>query len=224
MVKEGEKMSMVANLEKIRSVNHYAVPKQRYKPSVLSEWFIGTVLETPDHWLIPCSHIFNPPTTDTELANLASKLRQDLPAQLRDLLRATNGAQLFRIRYRGVDFGPYWIARFTVYNCLELLQVNQMILDTFLSYAEYDPKYKHVKKLNYLAFCDVHDGNHLAINLEGPNSGIVFFLDHDYGFYPFGVESTREAYIHVADSISAWLEQLITTSGEGGVGGKIVPL
>lgn len=217
-------MSIATSLEKIRNIKHFAVSKNRYGLDTLSEWFAGDVVETPDYWLIPCSHAFRPPATEAQIAAVETKLEIYLPDQLRELLRLTNGAELFRLQYKDAHLGHYWIARFAILNCSKLAEVNQELLDIFLSHAEYDQEYQGVESLNYVAFCDILDGNYLAIKLGEPNSGTVFFFDHEYGAYPFGVEFTKEAYTPVASSINDWLEQLAQTNGAQGIGDYFVPL
>jgi hypothetical protein len=187
-------------------MEYFAASKEEYGRE-LPRWFVDTALERPEYWLIPCSHIFNAPATKAEIANFVSLWGQNLPAQLQDFLELTNGAEFFRLRYR-LTSEDYWVAQYRVLNCTELVEVNQELLDTFLSYAEHDDKYRGVDRLNYLAFCDVGDGNYLALSGESTEGGKVFYLDHDYGFYPFGTEPTKEAYTIVADTLDEWLEQL----------------
>jgi hypothetical protein len=109
-----------------------------------------------------------------------------------------------------------------------LLRVNQELLDTFLSYAEFDEAYRERfaqgLKLDYLAFCHVGDGNYLAFNLGETDDKSIFFLDHEYGAYPYADEHTREAYIQVAASLEEWLDKLIESKGWNGTGGKLIPL
>lgn len=109
-------------------------------------------------------------------------------------------------------------------SCSELLQVNRELLRIFLSNAGTDLKYQNMKRLNYLAFCDVGDGNYLAVNLSQPVTGNVFFLDHDYAYFPYGAGFTMEAYSHVANSLEEWLEQLVRTNGAEGMGSQFIPL
>ena len=88
----------------------------------------------------------------------------------------------------------------------------------------YDVHYRSLDLLNYIAFCDVGDGDFLAISLDQSTKGQVFYLDHDYGFYPHGAEGTEEAYERVSGSIGDWLEMLVETRGLVGTGGRFVPL
>lgn len=216
-------MSLQANLERICRTEYLSVSKERYRERNSLHWFLDVLAETSEYWLIPCTHLLNAPATDAQIATLAFTLGQDLPVQLRDFLKLADGAALFRLHYRSGQF-DYWITRYKVLGCSELLQVNREILEIFHSYAEFDDTYRDVEKLNYLAFCDIGDGNYLAIILEGANTGHVFFLDHEYGFYPFAPELARNAYVHVADSLDEWLGQLARTGGEDGTGGRWIPL
>ena len=86
-----------------------------------------------------------------------------------------------------------------------------------------DPAYRNIHTLNYVAFCNAHDGNYLAILREGPEQGKVFFLDHEYEFFPYD-ESTIEAYYTIAESLEAWLELVAKTKGWGGFGRRVPPL
>jgi hypothetical protein len=52
----------------------------------------------------------------------------------------------------------------------------------------------------------------------------VFFLDHDYGFYPYGTKHTAGIYTHVANSLDEWLNLLIVSNGQKGTGGRFIPL
>jgi hypothetical protein len=79
-------------------------------------------------------------------------------------------------------------------------------------------------KLKYVAFCDVGDGNYLALNCKQPNVGSVFFLHHDYGFYPFESDLPPDAYPPVAASIEEWLERLGRSYGWDGTGGRLIAL
>jgi hypothetical protein len=76
------------------------------------------------------------------------------------------------------------------------------------------PDFRDFHTLNYVAFCDAHDGNYLAILREGPEQGKVFFLDHEYLFRPYS-ERDADLYYTVAESLEAWLELVVKTKGVG---------
>lgn len=216
-------MDAQIHIEAIRQTKHFAVSRERYNLSSLVNWFVDSPIGMPENWLIPCTHIFHKPATEAQIVAIASELGRELPVELNDFLRLTNGAELFRLHYRPGK-SSYWVARYKILNCSELVQVDQEILETFRSYAEFDEKCRDLERLNYLAFCDVGDGNYLAISLEGTNTGHVFFLDHGYGFYPYMDESTRDAYAYVADSLGQWLERLVQSEGQDGMGNRWIPL
>jgi hypothetical protein len=216
-------MDIEANLTKVYEMKHFSVPKARYKR--LPQSFVDSALERADHWLIPCSHTRHDHASERQIGLLVSGLGQAIPAQLTGLLEATNGASLFNLHYRPTGFDDYWIARYRILNCSQLVAVNQELRDIFLSYAEHDDEYCETGHLNYVAFCDVGDGNYLAVSLEEPDIGSVFFLDHEYGFYPFSSKLAKEgAYTHVASSLDQWLVQLARTGGWNGLGGRFIPL
>ncbi|MGH2536414.1 MAG: SMI1/KNR4 family protein [Candidatus Promineifilaceae bacterium] len=186
----------------------------------------ATATQTPTRWLVPCSHTFFPSATENELEALRAGLRQDIPFPLVELLQITNGAELFRIHYLTSKNG-YWIPRYEVLSCARLLKVNRELLEIFESYAEFDENYHEELeslKLDYLAFCDVGDGNHLALHLTPSPVQPVFYLDHDYGAYPYSDRSAREGYPLIANSLPEWLELLIRTDGRDGLGGVFIPL
>jgi hypothetical protein len=101
-----------------------------------------------------------------------------------------------------------------------MLLVNQEMLDTFLSWRDWwDNDIPHnTETLNYLAFCDLRDGNYLALLFDETERNPIFFLDHELHWYPHGIEGTRDDYLHVADSLEEWLEQLVTSNGGKGIG------
>jgi hypothetical protein len=216
-------MSTEVNLHRILEMRYFSVPKEHYQR--LSQALVSGAFERADHWQIPCSHTRHNPATKAELETLNSQIPQVVPALLQRLLALTNGADLFRLHYQPTGFDDYWIPRYRVFSSAKLVEVYQELLDVFLSYAEFDEKHRETQQLNYLAFCDVGDGNYLAVNLEESKIGSVFFLDHDYGFYPYSSElATYSAYTHIAGSIDEWLVQLARTGGWDGLGGRFISL
>lgn len=70
--------------------------------------------------------------------------------------------------------------------------------------------------LDYIAFCDVNDGNFVAIVTQGEQLGKVFFLDHEYAYYPF--REQKEGYPIVAETFESWLSLVRDTKGWDAVG------
>jgi hypothetical protein len=133
-----------------------------------------------------------------------------------DFLFIVNGADLFRIHYSSKVLGDYWIPKYKILSASELPTVNLQLLDTFQSYIEDDDDYPNDASLDYIAFCDVGDGNYLALLTEGDNEGFIFFLDHDYAYYPYRDIEEEGAYIRLADSLNHWLDLLIQSKGRDG--------
>lgn len=217
-------MSIRVNLERILAIHHLAVSKRQHSKEKLSEWFVGDVGESCEYWLIPCSHVVHAPALGDQLVTLASSLGYDIPAQLQHLLGSTDGAELFKLHHRGGELGDYWIPRYRILSCTEISKINQELFDIFLSYTEDDQRFQDVERLNYIAFCDVGDGDYLGVTLEGCDVGSIFFLDHDYAYFPFEDEFTKDAYVHVANTLDEWLAALARTSGFEGMGDKLIPL
>ena len=202
-------------LERLREIDHLVLPNQPDQDRTwMSNWLVNPIMDAETDCLLPCRHQFPSPATEAEIKKLSSlNISADIPDQLIELLRLTNGPNLFQLEYKGLS-KPWW---YTIYNILgteELVEENKDLLEeTYLSYAEEDIEMQGITQLNYVAFCDIGDGNFLSIALDKPDRGKVFYLDHDYLFYPYGIPFTKDAYIVVADSIEEWLEQLVTKRG-----------
>lgn len=214
-------MSIRETLRGISQIGYLAIPKIHYihglPPSLVLD-----AIEERDLWLIRCSHLIHDPIGEDEIR--AVKQHIELPPQLETLLAETNGAELFRLHYKPDGFSSYWIARYRILSASELIRANQDILQAFRGYSQNDPPYRDMHKLNYVAFCDIGDANYLAISIEETDYGNVFFLDHDYGYYPLRAEGTIDAYTNVATSLEDWLRLLLHTRGSGGMGEKFIPL
>jgi hypothetical protein len=218
-------MAIKANLDAIRATTRLLVPKHQYSAEFLLNHFtLEPSTATPFHWAVSCTHAFFPSASKTQIDALDRYFKYNLSKELQLLLSITNGAELFRVNYKGQTLGGYWVARYKLLNSSELIAVNAQLLDTFQSYSESDLEFIPADGLNYIAFCDIGDGNFLAINIEEKANGHIFLLDHDYAYYPYGIEFTQDAYIHIADSLDDWLERLVDTGGWDGMGGKFVPL
>jgi len=214
-------------IERLRiNENYWAVRKDwLYDRDDLLKSFGQIAGETEEEWLIPCWHILNPPATRVEIEMAQEQLGYKLPEELHQFLQIANGARLYCLT-------PLWLLdtfpnaqyqRYHIFSTLELVKINREMLETFRHFARLDPAYRNIHTLNYVAFCDAHDENYLAILREGPEQGKVFFLDHEYEFFPHD-ESTIEAYYTVAESLEAWLELVAKTKGWGGFGRRVPPL
>lgn len=209
-----------------KNENYWAIRKDwLYDKADLLQSFGQIVGETEREWLVPCWHVLNPPAALAEIDEAQKQLGYEFPEQVDQFLRAANGARLYSLT-------PLWLLdafpnakyqRYHIFGTTELIQVNQESLETFRHFARLDPAYRDMHTLNYVAFCDAYDGNHLAILLQGPERGKIFFLDHEYEFFPYD-DSTLEAYYTVAESLEAWLELLVRTKGWGGFGKQVPPL
>lgn len=168
----------------------------------------GNLLE--DHgetWRVKCSHRCSPPVSEAAVRQAEEKLGFALPAQLHTFLRATNGAELFVF--------PGFDTPFVLYKILgteELIAQQRKALEVFHYVLGTDTEFKDVQLLNYVAFCDVNDGNYLGIVLEGPERGKVFFLDREGCFRPYS-ERDAEMYYTLADSLENWLVLVRDTGG-----------
>jgi hypothetical protein len=186
--------------------------------------FLGSAVEeTEAAWIVHCHHILKPPAMLEDIVRVETALGYKLPAELVEFLSITNGAWLYRIPGA---WAPDWArqedpeAGYTLYHVFsttELVTVNRNLLSDFRSMLGEDPDFRDLHTLNYIAFCDAHDGNYLAILLEGPEKDKIFFLDHEYLFRPYS-ELDVDLYYTIAESLEAWLELVVRTKGRGGFG------
>lgn len=194
-----------------------------------AEWLMTFVGEVPpkaaDKWLIPCVHEANPPATDVQLDELEQALSVTLPEDLRTFLQLADGARLYctpgvppRVRTKGAKSVGY-----RIFSTAGILETNQALLRQFRILLGDDVDFREIERLNYLAFCDARNDNYLAILLEGPGSGSVFFLHHDYQFRPYSALDA-DLYYTIAPSFGAWLELLATSGGWRGFGKSAFPL
>jgi len=200
-------------------------PKRMHTREGLIFTFGDVLIETEDAWLVPCTHTTYAPALPEDIRAIEQSLGFALPESLHHFLQLTNGAQLY---VAPLAWKPSWSTKgdyihYHIFSTLELVKINREMLETFRHFARLDPAYRNIHTLNYVAFCDAHDGNYLAILREGPEQGKVFFLDHEYEFFPHD-ESTIEAYYTVAESLEAWLELVVKTKGWGGFGRRVPPL
>jgi hypothetical protein len=200
-------------------------PKRMHTREGLIFTFGDVLIETEDAWLVPCTHTTYAPALPEDIRAIEQSLGFALPESLHHFLQLTNGAQLY---VAPLAWKPSWSTKgdyihYHIFSTLELVKINREMLETFRHFARLDPSYRNIHTLNYVAFCDAHDGNYLAILREGPEQGKVFFLDHEYEFFPYD-ESTIEAYYTIAESLEAWLELVAKTKGWGGFGRGVPPL
>ncbi len=211
-------MSIIDSLLKCSEVRYWAVSKRLF-PDGLPQYIVAglsqTISENSDSWFMPCSHSFFDPAPVAELEELIARTPQ-LPVALLELYRFSNGAELFRVP-PAEDESLSYIWKYRILNIRELLRVQAEELNVFLSFAGKDENYRDVKSLNYLAYCDLGDGNYLAVSLEPSSLGVVFFLDHEYEFFPWDDEFTRDAYFQIAPSIESWFQMLVEFQGQCGL-------
>jgi hypothetical protein len=220
-------MTLLKYVERLRiNENHWAVRKDwLYDRDDLLKSFGQIAGETEEEWLIPCWHILNPPATRVEIEMAQEQLGYKLPDELHQFLQIANGARLYCLT-------PLWLLdtfpnaqyqRYHIFSTLEVVTINQNLLKDFRAMLGNDPDFRDLHTLNYVAFCDAHDGNYLAILREGPEQGKVFFLDHEYLFRPYS-ERDADLYYTIAESLEAWLELVVKTKGWGGFGRRVPPL
>jgi hypothetical protein len=141
----------------------------------------------------------------------------EMPKALQDMLRVANGAELFCIEQKDGWGEVNHLPQITLLKGFEILRYHIEHLLTYLTYIEDTSEMKDLPwQLNYLAFADALDGNFLAINLEDKS---VFFLDHEYAYYPIGYESQDPGwqYIRLADSLESWMRLVNSTQGKKGL-------
>jgi hypothetical protein len=174
------------------------------------------VQEDEETWRIPCRHRVFPGASEEALAQAEQAMGFPLPEALKELLQITNGLELYVSPAAGY-YSPTFHIEYRIFSTTELVTINQNLLKDFRAMLGDDPDFRDVHALNYVAFCDAHDGNYLAILLEGPERSKVFFLDHEYLFRPYS-EQDADLYYTVAPSLDAWLELVAKTEGWGGFG------
>jgi hypothetical protein len=200
-------------------------PKRMHTREGLIFTFGDVLIETEDAWLVPCTHTTYAPALPEDIRAIEQSLGFALPESLHHFLQLTNGAQLY---VAPLAWKPSWSTKgdyihYHIFSTLELVTINQNLLKDFRAMLGNDPDFRDLHTLNYVAFCDAHDGNYLAILREGPEQGKVFFLDHEYLFRPYS-ERDADLYYTVAESLEAWLELVVKTKGWGGFGRRVPPL
>lgn len=185
---------------------------------------IENIKETQSMWEIGVTHRLFSGASTFEIAALEDVLVQATPTQLTELLTLTNGAELFCVNtvynVPGTD-QKYSPPRYQVLSTMEIAETYEEMLEVAKSYEEDTRDYfeQHDGRMNYLPFCALKDGHYLALHTE---TGQLFFLDRGYDYFPYGLEVTQDAYVHVASSIEEWLDKLIETHGFAGMGGAFL--
>jgi hypothetical protein len=181
--------------------------------------FGNAIVEGEDAWLIPCKHTLFPPALREQIIAVEESLGSELPRDYVNFLRITNGAELY---VASLAWKPSWSSQenyveYLIYSTEQLVALNRNLLQDFRAMLGNDPDFRSVQKLNYIAFCDAHDGNYLAILLEGARRGNIFFLDKEYMFRPYS-EIDANLYYTIAQSFEGWLKLVAETKGTGGPG------
>jgi hypothetical protein len=173
---------------------------------------------------LPCHHELQEGASPVELAQLRTDLDIQPPDSLLALLRVSNGARLFCLTYDVGALGTYTIPRYDVLGTEQLSVVNRSLRETYASYLTDDlDALIELPHLDYIAFCNIGDGNFLAIVTGGQERGTIFLLDHDYGYFPFS-EVTNTPYEIVASGLEEWLSMVLTSHGCLGAGMQFIPL
>jgi hypothetical protein len=209
-------MAIEAALQGVADCKFLAIPKSEFRPAVVKQSFGESIIQSNLHWIVKCAHLLNPPASTSDIQEAEGRLSVSLPDELRELLRFANGAKLF-VAPRSGDWAGTEHVRYDIFGTERLAAINDQLFDGFRSCLRDDPDFKDINRLNYLAFCDVDDGNFLALLLEGPARSKVFFLDREYLGRPYG-DAASDAYYTVSDSLESWLKLLADTAGWAGRG------
>jgi|CXWK01.1.fsa_nt_gi hypothetical protein len=208
-------------LEQISQLSHLTLPAS----TSLHAQFEAVATTSASGKYIPCHHRLESGASELELARLQVQWRRPLPADLLALLAASNGAELFCVTYDGGPLGAYVIARYHLLTVNEILSTSRRLLDTYTAYVVDDLESAEAKtlELDYAPFCNVGDGDFLAVKLAGSDTGAVFLLDHEYGYFPYRLVSDPP-YEVIDRNLSDWLRRLLHTNGHGGTGSRYYPL
>ncbi|MBI3977078.1 MAG: SMI1/KNR4 family protein [Chloroflexi bacterium] len=194
-----------------------AVAKRNSSRNALEEVFGGVLGATNGSWLLPCRHEFRLPAATWQLSRAEQDLGFPIPAALKEFFKVSNGADLFSLHYYYAPKWDVWIPQYRILGTDELPSRHQELVESFRACTRKDPDYKDTTELNYLVYCDIGEGNYLAIVLTGPETGHIIHIDREFGFgyLPYD-EWTRQAYADVAVSLEAWLERLVLSRGWNG--------
>jgi hypothetical protein len=196
-----------------------AVPKSIYPYERIVELADDVAGETDVAWLIRCHHTANLPATAEQISSAERLLGFRLPESLHRFYRLADGGKFFVVPapWLQPEFPNAEHIRYHIFSTAELVTFHQQCMTTFRAMLGEDPDFQHLHALDYIAFCDAHNGNYLALLLEGPDQGKVFFLHREGLFRPYNAYEFDLYYI-VADSLEDWLERVIRTQGWDGFG------
>ncbi len=212
-------MTLEDQLHQLLQVHMLAVPKDRYSYARVIELFGGVASETGEAWLIRCQHAPNPPAIMEQLSNTERALGFHLPESLHQFYQLADGGRFFTVPALWLEpaFPDAEYSRYRIYSTAELPIINGNLLNQFQSNFGDDPDFQDIRSLNYIAFCDAHNGHHLVLLLEGQERGKVFLLDYEALARPYS-ERDADFYYAVADSLEDWLGRVIRTQGWDGFG------
>jgi hypothetical protein len=233
--KEGYPMAIPGLLDQILSIDKLLIPKVGkvamlelpagfpnpidVRPVNVFNAFGDLVEDHGDIWRVKCCHRCNPGASVAAITEAEDALDVILPEELRSFLRFSNGAELFVVPRLGLEAelpGTFHV-RYKLLSTNEIVTTNRDLLELFRSVFGNDPGFRNTEPLNYLAFCDVTDGNYLALLLEGDSAGRVFHLDRELCGRPY-TEQDSDMYYTLAESLEGWLAVLRDTEGWAGRG------
>jgi len=194
-------------------INTLRIPRNEVNQDEMGQMANFIDREDTEFCYLHCTHRLYQATSAPELANLEKSLETQLPFHLKQLLQTTNGAEFFITPNWG--FPDERVVRYHVFNTEEILRTNRELLKQFRSMLGDDPDFQDVHSLNYVAFCDAHDDNYLAILLDKQMYGSVFFLNNEYLYRPY-TEQDSDLYYTVAGSLEEWFGRLLLSSGWDG--------
>jgi hypothetical protein len=212
-------VSIESVLNEILAIYALNVPKKDVDPETIRRVFADEFGETAVAWLLRCYHEKNAPVSDEKIRGVEKALNIEVPHGYQEFLRMCDGAKLFIVSRKGKHelFPDSRHIRYHLFGVRELVEMNRKLFDEFRTFLGTDPAYKDMLKSNYLAFCDVADGNFLSILLEGKDQGKVFLMNHEYYYCPYSVEVSDLNYT-LAPSFEDWLKLVVQTGGWGGRG------
>jgi hypothetical protein len=205
-------------IERITALATLAIPKSQHGRSRVVSAFGGISGDCSDSWFVPCSHALNTPADSQQIAETERELGYLIPDEYKLFLEISNGAKLFivpRDRPQGGD--PH--VRYHLFGCEELLEVNRLLLATFLAAYANDTEYRNVRALNYMAFCDAADDNYQAAVVAGPHTNRVFLLFYEFQCRPYS-ELDSDFYYTISGSLQSWFNLILQSGGWGGRGAQ----
>lgn len=207
-------MSIQRLLTDIFAMENLSFPKGNEWDQEQQRQIFGDALDDRGDTLsVKCSHRCNSPATELAIQQAERDLGSSLPVQLQEFFLATNGAHLFVVPRSELFDTPLVLYR--ILTTEEVVSHHNNIFSTFRGALGFDPEFRDARKLNYLPFCDVNDGNYLAFHLGGPHQGKIFFLDSGLCYRPYD-QRDSDMYYTLANSLEDWLQKVRDTGGLGG--------